>query len=171
MEKTQNNLRVDINSRIYKQVGGEKGLSSTFKKLKQEKGWKTPQPLYNVKTGEANLTLTTLHDIGDVDHNFSADVAIFGEYRLPPHLQDLQERNDIMTLELQREREEKRKAEVRAERAESLNEILQASVKESMKEKGVNFQMGDPSRRSADEILMMYLGSVDFSKGSFSDIN
>lgn len=167
MKKTENNVRTEINSRIYEQVGGEKGLSVAFNKLREERGWKTPQPLYNVKNGEANLTTTTLHDIGSIDKSFSADVAIFGEYRLPSHLQELQEKCNAMAVEIQKEREERKRAEIRAERAEGSNEVLQAALKEAMIQNGVNFHTGDTNGQLADNILMIALYTDILNKSVF----
>lgn len=171
MKKDENNVRAEINESIFEQVGGDKGVSLTYHKLKEQRGWTTPQPLYNVKNGTANLTSTTLHDIGTVDKEFSADMAIFGEYRLPPEIKEIQNRISYFEVELHQKNEEMRKVEIRAERAESLNEVLQAALKEAMIQKGINFQMGDPERLLADNILMIALFSDTLNKGLFENIN
>jgi DNA-directed RNA polymerase beta' subunit len=168
MKKEENNLRLEINDRIIGQLGGDKGISIAFNKLRDNEGWTTPQPLYNVKNGKANLTTTTLHDLGSIDQNFSADIAIFGEYRFPNYIKELQEKFTEIENRFQKESEEKRRAEMRAERAESLNEVLQNALKEAMKNNGVNFQMGDSDRLLADDILMMMLYPASFNVGAFS---
>ena len=165
MKKEENNLRDEIDDRILEQIGGEKGIATTFNKLKEKKGWTTPQPLYNVKNRKANLTTTTLHDIGTVDDNFSADMAIFGEYRYPSSMKELLERIAKIELNFERKSEEARKNEIRAERAEALNEVLQNALKTSMKENGVNFQTGDTNRLLADDILMMLAYPAKFNEG------
>lgn len=139
MKEEENNLRHKINDRIISQLGGDKGISIAFAKLRDEEGWTTPQPLYNVKNGKANLTSTTLHDLGMIDENFSADMAIFGEYRFPTYIKEMEKKIISLEQHLQKGIEETRRAEMRAERAESLNEVLQKALKEQMKINGVDF--------------------------------
>ena len=76
-------LKKEINNRISeKYIKASGGIAEYYRPLKKN-GWLTPQPLYNIVNGDANLTFITAYEIGMADPNFSADYSIFGEYRMP----------------------------------------------------------------------------------------